>query len=109
MTIIFIGSQELAYAYALLGLETITTDNINNIKDLLRIYEEVIKREDVDVIVLEETLYRHLRENNIHKPGSLIKPILLVVPGLGGSEGYRLKELYDLISQAVGVRLELER
>lgn len=106
MGIAFIGRRELAYAFNLIGIDTYVIDELSEAKVT---YEKVVEKGNIDVLILEEQIYKYLRELNIHKIGNLIKPVILVVPNIEGSEGFRLKELYNLISQAVGVKLELER
>jgi len=105
MRVVFIGSKELACAYALIGIKPVV---VKSKDEFLRKYDSLINS-DVDIVVIEENLYKCLREYDKYRPGSQIKPVFVVVPGLHGSEGYRLKDLYNLISEAVGAKLELGR
>lgn len=105
MDVAFIGRRALTYAFTLIGISAYV---INDLSEAENFFEKLVKA-NISVLILEEDVYRHLCELGVYKPGSLVKPILMVIPSLKGSEGYRLRELYDLISQAVGVKLELER
>ncbi len=105
MDVAFIGRRELTYAFTLIGVSAYVIDDLSEAEDL---FEELVKA-NISVLILEEDVYKHLCELDVYKPSSLVKPILIVIPSLKGSEGYRLRELYGLISQAVGVKLELER
>jgi vacuolar-type H+-ATPase subunit F/Vma7 len=61
-------------------------------------------------LIIPENLYIRLmgRHFKFRREGR-DKPVLAVIPGLEGSVGKRTEDLYNLISQAVGVRLELGR
>lgn len=101
----FFGDDYLSVAFRLIGVEShVVYDIIEAEKGI----GEVVEREDVDLLILPESLYIKLigRHFKFRKEGR-DRPVLLVVPGLEGSVGKRTEDLYNLISQAVGIRLEL--
>jgi len=107
MTIVFMGSENLALIYSLIGLECII---VNSAKEAINQLDNIFGREDVDVLVIEEKLYRELK--NLRYNLTLrekVKPIVMVIPSLDGTRGSRTLDIYNLISEAVGVKLELER
>jgi vacuolar-type H+-ATPase subunit F/Vma7 len=103
----FVGDEYLSVAFRLIGLEAYTVfDEIEAEKTI----NMLLDRDDLDLLVLPESLYIKLvgRHFKFRREGKE-KPILAVIPGLDGSVGKRTEDLYNLISQAVGVRLELGR
>jgi len=104
---VFFGDDYLSVAFRLIGIESYVVYDIIEAEKRIG---EVIEREDVDLLILPEDLYIKLigRHFKFRKEGR-DKPVLLVIPGLEGSVGKRTEDLYNLISQAVGVRLELGR
>ncbi len=104
---VFFGDDYLSAAFRLIGIESYVVYDIIEAEKRIG---EVIEREDVDLLILPEDLYIKLigRHFKFRKEGR-DKPVLLVIPGLEGSVGKRTEDLYNLISQAVGVRLELGR
>ena len=104
---VFFGDDYLSVAFRLIGVESYVVYDIIEAEKRIG---EVIEREDVDLLILPENLYIKLigRHFRFRKEGR-DKPVLLVIPGLEGSVGKRTEDLYNLISQAVGIRLELGR
>ena len=102
---VFFGDDYLAVAFRLIGVESYTVYDLIEAEKRIG---EAIEREDVDLLILPESLYIKLvgRHFRFRKEGR-DKPVLIVIPGLEGSVGKRTEDLYNLISQAVGVRLEL--
>ena len=104
---IFFGDDYLAIAFRLIGLESYVVHDIIEAEKSLN---KILERDDVDLLVLTEDLYIKLAERHFKfKKEGRDKPILAVIPGLGGSIGKRTEDLYNLISQAVGVRLQFGR
>lgn len=107
MTIVFIGSENLALIYSLIGIECAIAENVEEIVDQL---DKIFSREDVDVLVIEERMYRELKKLKYNLTlRENIKPIIMVVPSLDGTRGSRTLDIYNLISEAVGIKLELEK
>ena len=105
--IVFIGSEYLAIAFSLIGIETHTAFDVIDAEKLV---SKAVERDDVDILVITEDLYLELSRRYVRfKKEDKNKPILMIVPPLTGPLGKRTEDLYNLISQAVGVRLELGR
>ncbi len=102
---IFVGDEILATAFKLIGVESkVAFDIIDAEKIINKILDEAM----ADLLIIPEDLYEKLVERHFKfRREGKEKPILAVVPGLRGATGRRLKDIYNLISQAVGVRLKL--
>ena len=101
------GNEYLSLAFRLIGVESFTVyDEIDAEKKV----RELLDTRDIDLLIIPEDLYIKLvtRHFKFKKEGS-DKPVLAVVPGLEGAVGKRTEDIYNLISQAVGVKLELGR
>ena len=101
------GDEYLSLAFRLIGVESFTVyDEIDAEKKI----GELLDTRDVDLLIIPENLYIKLvtRHFKFRKEGS-DKPVLAVIPGLEGAVGKRTEDIYNLISQAVGVKLELGR
>ena len=104
---VFVGDENLGLIYSLIGVES---RPVRDVKEAIDVIEEVFKRGDVDVLVVEEKLYRKLKEMNYNLTlREDVKPVVMVVPSLDGTRGSRTGDIYSLISEAVGVTLKLER
>jgi len=105
--IVFIGDEYLAIALSTIGVEVYP---VFDVIDAGKKVNEVRDRDDVDILVLTEDMYIELSNRYVRfKREGVNKPILIVVPPLKGPLGKRVEDLYNLISQAVGVRLKLGR
>ncbi len=104
---VFFGDDYLSVAFRLIGVESHV---VYDIIDAEKMIGDVLDRDDVDLLIIPEDLYIKLvgRHFRFRKEGR-DRPVLLVIPGLEGAVGKRTEDLYNLISQAVGVRLELGR
>ena len=104
---VFIGNEYLAIAFSVIGIETYP---VFDVIDAEKVVNEVRDRDDVDILILTEDMYIELSNRYVRfKREGVNKPILIVVPPLTGPLGKRVEDLYNLISQAVGVRLKLGR
>lgn len=107
MSVVFVGDEYLGLGFRLIGIKSeVVVDEVSAEKTLY----SLIENQDVDAIVLSESLYVKLvsRGFKFKREGGE-KPILIVVPDLKGSLGRRTEDIYNLISQAVGVKLEFKR
>ena len=106
-SVVFVGDEYLSLAFRVIGIESyVVYDEI----DAERKIGDLIDTRDIDLLVIPESLYIKLRSRHFKfRREGVDKPVLAVVPGLEGSVGKRIEDIYNLISQAVGVRLELER
>jgi len=105
--IVFVGSEYLAIAFSVIGIESYS---VFDVIDAEKTVSKLVERDDVDVLMLTEDLYVELSRRYVkfRKEGKN-KPVLMIVPPLSGPLGKRTEDLYNLISQAVGVRLEFGR
>ncbi len=106
-SVVFVGDEYLSLAFRLIGVESyVVYDEIEAEKKI----GDLLDNEDIDLLIIPESLYIKLtgRHFKFRREGR-DKPVLAVVPGLEGSVGKRTEDIYNLISQAVGVRLELGR
>jgi len=105
--IVFIGSEYLAIAFSVVGVETYP---IFDIIDAEKTVSKIVERDDVDILMMTEDLYIELSKRYVKfKKEGKNKPLLMIIPPLSGPLGKRTEDLYNLISQAVGVKLELGR
>jgi len=105
--IVFIGDEYLAMAFKIIGIETYAAYDVIEAEKLVN---KTVERDDVDILMLPEDLYISLSSRYVHfKREGVNKPILMVVPPLSGLSGKRVEDLYNLISQAVGIRLQFRR
>ena len=107
MSVIFVGDEYLSLAFRLIGVETYAIyDEIDAEKKI----GELLDTKDIDLLIIPEDIYIKLiaRHFKFKKEGS-DKPVLAVVPGLEGAVGKRTEDIYNLISRAVGIKLELGR
>jgi len=105
--IVFIGSEYLAIAFSVVGVETYP---IFDIIDAEKTVSKIVERDDVDILMMTEDLYLELSKRYVKfKKEGKNKPLLMIIPPLSGPLGKRTEDLYNLISQAVGVKLELGR
>ena len=105
--IVFVGNEYLAIAFSIIGIET---HPVFDVIDAEKLVSKLVDRDDVDILMITEDLYIELMRRYVRfKKEGKNKPILMVVPPLTGPLGKRTEDLYNLISQAVGVRLELGR
>jgi len=105
--IVFVGSEYLAIAFSVIGIES---HPVFDVIDAEKTVSKLVERDDVDVLMLTEDLYVELSRRYVKfKKEGKNKPVLMIVPPLSGPLGKRTEDLYNLISQAVGVRLEFGR
>lgn len=107
MSIVFIGDEYLGLIYSLIGIRCIPAANV---KEAISKLDDIFNKEDVNVLVIEEKLYRGLKMAGYNLTlRENVKPIVMVTPSLDGTRGSRTEDIYNLISEAVGVKLELKR
>lgn len=107
MSSIFVGDEYLSLAFRLIGVESyVAFDEVDAEKRI----GGLLDSREIDLLIIPEDLYIKLvaRHFKFRKEGS-DKPVLAVVPGLKGAVGKRTEDIYNLISQAVGVKLEFRR
>ncbi len=107
MSIIAIGSSPGIDSLRLLGF------------DVVKVPEKVSKETEDEIlssvlgskaVLIEGEIYRTLRKR-LKEILSVIQepPLIVVIPGSGKGETYRLEELYNMISLAIGVQLKWKK
>jgi vacuolar-type H+-ATPase subunit F/Vma7 len=105
-SVAIIADKYLATGYRLAGIASFPVTTLTEARARLR---EVIANGSHKIIILPEKLASQLREERegLSEIGG-IKPIFVIVPDFGGPTGERTKELYQIISKAVGAKLKFE-
>lgn len=104
MSVVAIGATPTIDSMRLLGFEVIMVPE--KLPDTME--EEVISKiVESKVVVIEELVYSQI-SGKLRKFLSLLRepPLLVIVPSMKQPSTYRLEELYQLLSYAVGVRLK---
>ncbi len=104
--IVFVGNRYIGMLMEAIGVEAIPTFDVIDAEKKVR---SLVSDDTVDVLVLTEDMYIELTSRRVKfKKEGTNRPILMVVPTLEGAVGKRVEDLYNLVSQAVGVRLQLK-
>ncbi len=104
---VFVGDKYIGTLMELIGVETHTIFSIIDAEKMVR---KLVNEDDVDVLIVPEDLYVELGARNVKfKKEGTNRPVLVVIPPLTGAMGKRVEDLYNLVSQAVGVKLQLGR
>ena len=105
MSIVSIGDEFFVNNFRLVGVPGFVAKNEIEARNKI---EELIKERKCKIVVIPESMAIKLKKDR-EKWREGVYPIFAIVPGLEGPKGERLHELYFLVSQAVGVKLKLER
>jgi len=104
--VVFVGNRYIGMLMEAIGAEAIPVFDVIDAEKQVR---TLVSDDDVDVLVLTEDIYIELISRHIKfKKEGTNRPILVVLPNLEGSVGKRVEDLYNLVSQAVGVKLQLK-
>ena len=107
MSLLAIGSSLELDALSTLGFEVMKISKILSEDEREEILGRVVTSK---LVIIEEEIYKQLKDRLrdllkiLHSP-----PLIVVVPTLEKNKTYRLEELHDIISHAVGVRLKWKR
>lgn len=104
MSIIAVGSSPRIDSLMLLGFDVVKVPE----KMSKEVEDEVLSRIlGSKAVFIEGEIYRALSKR-MKEILSVVQepPLIVVVPGSGRGETYRLEELYNMISLAVGVQLK---
>ena len=107
MDVIAVGASFEIDALSMLGFEVIKTPELLSEDDVHHVLGRILTSR---LVVLEEDLYVQVREHleevleTTRRP-----PLIVIVPTLKRGETYRLQELHNMISRAVGVRLKWKK
>jgi len=106
MSVVAIGDHYFVTALRLAGVDQ---REVIDVSEAEQIIDELVKEEKCKVLIVSEDLALQLRR----KREDLLRerqnyPVFAIIPGFNGAVGERVKEIHQLISQAVGVKLKLE-
>ncbi|MCD6208974.1 MAG: hypothetical protein J7J67_02155 [Thermoproteales archaeon] len=107
MDVIAVGSSFEIDALSMLGFEVIKAPELLSEDDIHHILGRILTSR---LVVLEEDVYVQVKERlqeileTTRRP-----PLVVIVPTLKRGETYRLEELHNMISRAVGVRLKWKK
>ena len=103
--VVYIGDKYIGLLMETIGVEAVTVFDIIDAEKKVR---SLVGDESVDILILTESIYTQLSSRNVKfKKEGTNRPILMVIPNLEGSIGKRVEDLFNLVSQAVGVKLQL--
>lgn len=105
MSVVAIGDRYTITALRLAGVEG---REVNSVDEAEAVIDQLVKDGKCKVLLVPEDLAIKLKR----KRNELIRerryyPVFAIIPGLGGAIGERTNEIYQLISQAIGVKLKL--
>jgi len=106
MSVVALGDKYFVTAFQLAGARGVIVEDKDKVADMV---SRLVEEGEAKIIVLPEDYavkIRKIRQQRLMSRD--VYPIFVVVPGLGGGVNERLREIYTLISQAVGVKLKLE-
>jgi len=106
MEMVIVGDKYLASGFRLIGIES------NEVADddaAARRVEDIVSEGKYEIVIISERVsikIKTLRDNLLaaKKP----YPIFLIIPDFEGPLHERIKELHQLVDQAIGVKLKLE-
>lgn len=103
--IVAIGKTEEISSFRILGARVIILEDDQRNLDM--VFESALGSR---LVIIEEELYTEI-EKDIKRLVSGMKnpPLFMIVPSSKGGETRRLKNIYELVSRAVGVRLKWEK
>lgn len=104
MSIAAVGDKYFVTIFRLVGIKSFPVENSHEAE---RKIKEMIEKGNYKVILIPESLaskIKHIRMEVVRsgKP----YPVFAIIPGFEGSSKERLNEIYQLINQAVGVKLK---
>ena len=107
MGVAFVGNKHLCAGFGLIGVHTYPVDTK---EAAIKTVEKLVKDEKIDMLIITEDIYMEVGTQRLSRwSEGRARPVIAVIPTIEGSVGKRLEDIYNLISQAVGVRLELGR
>lgn len=105
MSVVAIGDQHFVTALRLAGVDR---REAHDIREAEQTIDELLERGECKVLIVPEELALQLKKKREELfRERKIYPVFAIVPGLGGAVGERVREIHQLISQAVGVKLKL--
>lgn len=106
MEMVMVGDKYLASGFRLIGIETneVTDDDAAAKK-----VEDIVSEGKYEIIIISERValkIKTLRDGLLVAKKSY--PVFLIIPDFQGPLNKRIKELHQLVDQAIGVKLKLE-
>jgi vacuolar-type H+-ATPase subunit F/Vma7 len=107
MEIVMVGDRYLASGIRLTGVDTIEATND---EDAAKKVGELVLEGTYKVILITERVSLKLKKlrDDLLKARRFY-PVFVIIPDLEGPINERIKELHQLVNQAIGVKLELGR
>ena len=101
--LVAVGKNEHLRALEVLGFD------VNILPSEYSIEEVLSKILGARVALVEEDVYRSI-ESRLRRvsEGQKYPPLIVVIPSEGSEATHRLKDLYELLSRAVGVKLKVK-
>jgi vacuolar-type H+-ATPase subunit F/Vma7 len=104
MSIVAVGDEFLITGFRLAGVPGVVVNDEAEARERI---DEIIKEKKCKVVMISEDMAIRLKSDR-EKWRKNVYPLFVIVPGLEGPRLERVRELYSLVSQAVGVKLKLE-
>jgi vacuolar-type H+-ATPase subunit F/Vma7 len=105
MSVAVIGPPSLVTAFELIGAEGFELRTDEEIEEKLR---RVMEDERFKFIIIPERLAEETRSlRELVMKGGKIAPVFALIPDFSMETGMRMKELQDVVSLAIGTKLEL--
>jgi vacuolar-type H+-ATPase subunit F/Vma7 len=106
MEMVMVGDKYLASGFRLIGVES---DEVTDEDAAARRVEDLVSEGKYEIVIISERValkIKALRERLLitKKP----YPVFLIIPDFQGPLHERIKELHQLVDQAIGVKLKLE-
>lgn len=103
MSIAAIGLSKLVESFSIIGAKAVIIDDPKSEEGLAKIMETIA---NYKTVIIEEEVYANVKEKlESILSGMRYPPLIVVVPDLKNRGTSRLKDLYELLYVAVGVRL----
>jgi len=107
LSIAAIGSSKLVESFSIIGARTVIVDDPKSEEGLAKVMEAIA---NYKTVIIEEEVYSNVKEKlESVLSGMRYPPLIVVVPDLKNRGTSRLKDLHELLSVAVGVRLKWPR
>lgn len=106
MEMVMIGDKYLASGFRLIGIET---NEVTDDDTAAKKVEDIVLEGKYEIVIISERVAlktKTLRDSLLaaKKP----YPVFLIVPDFQGPLHERIKELHQLVDQAIGIKLKLE-
>ena len=106
MEIVMVGDKYLATGFRLIGIES------NEVADddaAARKVEDFVSEGKYEIVIITERVALKIKElRDSLLAAKKAYPVFLIIPDFEGPLHERIKELHQLVDQAIGVKLKLE-